>query len=140
MSLLLAFFWLLLVLLGAAAARWGGPAEKVVAAMYLAAAIATAVARPAFASRYGSVEFTVFAVDLLLFVGLAFVAVRCGLWWTICASALQCLTLLAHLGKMLNPGLWRLGYQIMATWSAWPAVALLGLGIWMHAKRRRPTD
>jgi hypothetical protein len=135
MSPFLALFWLSLVSLCAAASRWGGRWEKVVAAMYLAAAVATVVARPAFESRYESVEMLVFAVDLLLFVGLAFVAVRCGLWWTICASALQCLTILAHLGKLLNPGLWRLGYQLMATWSAWPAVALLAVGIWMHGRR-----
>lgn len=135
MSPLLLVFWLILVGAGIAAARWGGGPEKAVAALYLTAAVATVIARPAFELRYGGMETYVFVVDLTLFLGLTLVAVRCGLWWTICASALQCLTVLAHVGKALNPGLLRLGYQLMATWSAYPAVLLLCAGIWSRARR-----
>jgi hypothetical protein len=80
-------------------------------------------------------EIYVFVIDLTLFLGLTLVAVRCGLWCTICASALQCLTVLAHVVKALNPGLLRLGYQLMATWAAFPAVLLLSAGIWSRARR-----
>ncbi len=134
MSPFLAFFWLVLLLLAGASARWGGPSERLVALMYVVAAVLTAATRSAFELRYQKVELTVFATDVLLFGGLAMVAVRTGRWWVICAAALQCLAMLSHLGKLLNPTLWRLGYQLMATWSAWPAVALLGVGIWTHAK------
>ncbi len=139
MSLFLILFWLALLACAAAAVRWGGSSERAVATMYVTAGVVTILARPTFEARYQGVELSILAVDLMLFLGLAAVAARVGLWWTICAAALQCLTVLGHVGKMLNPHLLRLGYQLMATWAAWPAVALLGIGVWQHARRLRRT-
>lgn len=138
MPILLALFWLSLMALSAAAARWGEWPERTTAALYVAAAALTSLVRPSFSLRYAHVELSVLAVDLSLLVGLTLVAVRCGQWWILCAAALQFLTVLSHVAKTLNPDLWRLGYQIMATWSALPALLLLGAGIAARAASRPP--
>lgn len=138
MSIAFLSFWTVLMITAAAAWIWGGRPEKAVASMYVAAAVGTILVRPAMTIRYGSVEVSVFAIDVLLLIGLTIVVVRSDRWWTVCATALQSLTVLAHVGRMFNPHLWRLGYQMMAEWAAWPTLFLLAYGIW-SAGRRRPT-
>lgn len=137
MSIYFLVFWTSLVLVAACAWRWGGDPERKVAAMYLLAAIATLLVRPAVAIRYREVEVAVFVIDALLLLGLAVVAVRSDRWWPVCAAALQALTVLAHVGKVVNPDLWRYGYQLMAVWAAWPTVGLLAAGVWSHRRRAR---
>jgi hypothetical protein len=137
MSIYFLLFWSSLLLVSLAALRWGGGTEKSVAALYLFAALATALVRPSIAMRYREVEVSVFLIDLALLVGLAIVAVRAERWWPVCAAALQMLTILAHIGKAVNPMLWRYGYQLMAVWTAWPTVGLLAFGIWQHRRHAR---
>lgn len=140
MSIAFLFFWTVLLTAAAAAWIWGAGPEKAVAALYVAAAVATILVRPAMSIRYGSVELSVFAIDVLLLIGLTIVVVRSDRWWTVCAMALQSLTVLAHVGRMFNPHLWRLGYQMMAEWAAWPTLLLLAYGTWSAWRRRsRPT-
>ncbi len=136
MSLLIAF-WVFLLVTAASAYSWGAVPEKLVATLYLLASLATVVARPALSIRYGAVEVPVFVVDFLLLIGLAFVTSRSNRWWLICVTALQGMTVLAHIGKMLNPNLLRLGYQMMATWAALPEVALLAIGVLLQAMKTR---
>ncbi len=69
------------------------------------------------------------AVDAALICGLVVVAVRSGRWWSIALAVLQGITLLGHLGKFLDPGLWRLGYAIMITGPAFPGLIILLIGI-----------
>ena len=135
MSIYLGLFWLSLALVGVAAARWGGVPERSAAAMYVVAALATVLVRPAFATRYQAVEPTVFLIDLILLVGLVTLTIRHDRWWPICATALQALAVLAHVGKLMNPDLWRFGYQLMAVWSAWPTVLILAAGVWSNRRR-----
>jgi len=97
--------------------------------MFLGAAIATSVVRPSASIMYRDVEIGVFVIDCLLLAGLVWVTVRADRWWPICATALQLLTVLSHVGKALNPALWQYGYQLMAVWASWPMVAVLALGV-----------
>lgn len=76
----------------------------------------------------------VLAIDLTLFIGLATALTYWNQRWLICSAVLQALTVLAHFGKMLNPHLLPYGYQVMATWSSFPALLLLGASI---LRRRR---
>ena len=139
MSIYFLLFWSSLILVSLAAYRWGGTPEKAVAAMYLLAAVATVVVHPATTVRYRNVEMGVFLIDACLLAGLCVVSVRADRWWPLCATALQLLTVLSHVGKAVNPGLWRYGYQLMAVWAAWPTVGLLALGVWRHHRRTRRT-
>jgi len=130
-------FWCLLLGSVAAAYACGGRPERRAATMYLVAAVATVAVRPALSVRYAGVEAATFVIDVLLLLGLARVTSRSNRWWLICATALQGLTVLAHVGKLLNPNLLRLGYQMMATWAALPQLMLLALGVLIQAMRAR---
>ncbi|MES3100509.1 hypothetical protein [Sphingomonas faeni] len=137
MSIYFLLFWSSLLAASLAAFRWGGPPEKAVACMYLLAAAATLVVEPALGVRYRQVELGVFLIDACLLAGLVFVSIRADRWWPLCATALQILAVLSHVGKAVNPGLWRYGYQLMAVWTAWPTVGLLAFGVLRNRRRER---
>ncbi len=137
MSILFMTFWFLLVATCLAAYRWGAGPERWGAALYLGAALSTIALHTALPARYSGVEVAVCSVDLILLICLALLASRSNRWWPSCALALQALTVLAHVGKMTNPHLWRLGYQLMATWTALPSLGVLGLGIWLNRRRKQ---
>ncbi|WP_294235181.1 hypothetical protein [uncultured Sphingomonas sp.] len=122
-------FWTILLLVCVAAWRLGGRHEREAASLLLLAAISTVLVRSSAAGRYSSVEVGVLAVDAALICGLVVVAVRSGRWWSIALAVLQGITLLGHLGKFLDPGLWRLGYAIMITGPAFPGLIILLIGI-----------
>ena len=127
-------FWVLLPLTFMAALRWGGWPERTVATMYVIAALCTLLVLTA-PDRFNRIEPALMAADIILLIGLAFVAVRSDHWWPACATALQFLSVLAHLGKALNPNLLRLGYQLMEQASSYPTLIVLTFGIVTHRRR-----
>ena len=135
MSFYVLFFWFCLPAVVVAAMRWGGTPERSAALLYLLAAIFTVAIRPAWPIRYHDVELGVFAIDLGLLIGLAVIAYKAELWWPIFATALQGISVLAHLAKALNPSFWRLAYAMMAGASSYPTLVLLVVGIWTNQRR-----
>ena len=140
MSIYFIFFWSSLSVVSFACFRWGEEPERVVAGMFVAAAIATPLVRSAIAFRYRDVEVGVLLVDACLLAGLVWITVRVDRWWPLCVTALQLITFLSHVGKAVNPSLWRYGYQLMATWAAWPMVSILALGVLRCHLRKRRSD
>lgn len=133
-------FWTLLLVTGAVAWRVGSRHERAAAALLLVSAVATVLVRSSASYRYSSVEVGVLVVDAALFLGLAVVAVRSGRWWSVALAVLQGITLLGHLGKFLDPGLWRLGYAIMITGPAFPGLVILLIGTMQERRRLTRTS
>ena len=129
MSIYFILFWSSLFIVSLACCKWGEEPEKAVAGMFVAAAVATPLVRSAIAFRYKDVEIGVLLIDACLLAGLVWITVRADRWWPLCVTALQLLTFLSHVGKAVNPSLWRYGYQLMATWAAWPMVSILAMGV-----------
>jgi len=135
MSLYVVSFWILLIASAIAAYRWGGQAERLVAVLYVAAAITSIFVSPAFELRYSRANIHLFVVDLALLCGLIVAAVRSERGWTIWAAALQIISVLAPLAEALNPDLRRLGYQLMEELVSFPMVLLLAFGVWQCRSR-----
>lgn len=129
MSTYFVLFWLCLAAASLGAARWGEWPERTVAALFFTAAAVSMAIAPVTTAKYHGVEAGVFMIDLLLLAALLAVAVRADRWWPICASSFQALAVLSHVGKAMNPDLWRYGYQLMAVWSALPTVICLAAGV-----------
>lgn len=133
-------FWTMLVSVGVYAYARGGSQERATAAMLVGAAVGTVFVRSAAALRYSAVEVGVLTIDVVLFVALVVMAARSGRGWSIALAVLQAVTLLGHLGKRLDPDLWRLGYAIMVTGPAYPGLVALAIGVLQHGRRCAATS
>ena len=133
-------FWTMLGTAASYAFKRGGGAERAAAAMLVLAAVGTVLVRSTVATRYSNVESGVVAVDVVLLVGLVVVAVRSGRAWSVALAVLQSVTLLGHLGKRLDPDLWRLGYAMMITGPAYPGLVALAIGTFRHRRRSAETS
>ncbi len=129
-------FWTMLVAAAAYAFARGGGTHRLAAGSLLAAAVGTVLVRSGWDIRYSSVETGVLVIDGLLFAVLLVVAARSGRGWAIALAVLQAVTLLGHLGKRLEPDLWRLGYAIMVTAPAYPGLLALVIGTLQYRRRR----
>lgn len=131
------FFWTMLVVAVAYAFVRGGGIHRAAAASLLVGAVGTVLVRSRWNTRYSSVETGVLVIDCLLFAVLLVVAVRSGRGWAIALAVLQAVTLLGHLGKRLEPDLWRLGYAIMVTAPAYPGLLALTIGTLQYRRMRK---
>lgn len=127
-------FWILLSILALAAWRWGQTPERQVSVIYIAAAAVSVLVR---SSAYYHAELALLAVDILLLAGLILIALSADRFWPMPSAALQALSCLAHLQKLLEPHSYTLGYQILAECSGYPMLAILALGIWRANARTK---
>jgi hypothetical protein len=140
-------FWLLLLALFVLA--WSGrrrsaglwtdirEPETGMATLLLGAAVLTVLLRPSPATRFIDLEWAMLLVDAGLFVGLAALGVRSGRWWVLCAAALQAISATAHVARLVTPGMFRLGYQVMEEASSYPTLLLLAWGLWSRRRLAR---
>jgi hypothetical protein len=114
----------------------GGRTERLVATAYALAAVSSEVLRSTVSVRYHQLELGVFLVDLLLLAALLTVSLRSETRWPLCATALQIVTVLGHVAKLLKPEIWPLAYAWMMQASSFPSLAVLAFGIATSRRRR----
>lgn len=118
-----------------AAMIWGGRIERCVAVFYLVAWMASMASHTP-GIEYLHFEEATLLVDAVLLLALLIVTVRAGYWWLIWSTSLHAIAVLGHLAKLVNPGISRLAYSLMAGISLYPTILLLALGVWLHHRRR----
>jgi uncharacterized membrane protein YfcA len=124
-----ALFWIVSALLVIAAWVRGGWPERVITTTLLVGVIVTRLARSPLAIRYHHVEWRIMVIDLITFAIFVWVAVRSNRRWPLLAAALLVPSLLAHLGRLINPAFHANGYSIagLTTYLLLPVIAA---GIW----------
>ncbi len=76
-------------------------------------------------------------IDAVGFALMLTVALRADRWWPLWVSAVQLLAVLAHLLRALDASLPPLAYAIMERWPFWVAIAITGIGTYLHHRRVR---
>lgn len=123
-----------LLLVASTALAIGSTTAKRLSWMYVAAQLVSlAVERDSF--PYFKVG--LFLPDLLLLLGVLWVTIRAVQRWPIACAALQLLTVLGHLAKWEDQRIRGLAYAIMVQWTAWPAVAVLMIGLLLDRRAGR---
>lgn len=115
--------------------RRGGAPERWAAAMFVAATIASMLARSRQARFLFRFEPGLLAVDLALLGGLLWLALRADRRWPQWCVAWHVVAVAGHLFKGALPHLTLPVYQVMLSLSSWPTLALLIGGTWRHQKR-----
>lgn len=130
-------FRLLLLLIVLYAFLRGGRDERLAAAMCLVAAVATTLLLSPLQQRFATVEYAVFAVDLLLLAGFIIIALRSKRFWPLWVSGLQLTTIFGHLFKFAEADLVSKAYAASLNFWAYPIILILGLATWRSARWRK---
>ena len=110
--------------------------ERLVAAICIAASIASVAVMSPLGSRYSHVEAGVLAVDLATFIGFTLVALRSERFWPLWVAGLQLTTLMAHAFKLGRIDLMPLAYAAAARFWVYPIFLIIVIGTWRTSRRR----
>jgi hypothetical protein len=113
----------------------GGTPERIGAAAYALACIASHLVYSAPPIKFRSVEVGVLIVDIIVFVAFIFLALRAHRFWPIWVSGLLGLGVLAHVARWAGSGTMPWAYQMVMTIWSYPILALIVLGTFNHQRR-----
>ncbi|MFD1843287.1 hypothetical protein ACFSAA_07875 [Sphingomonas qilianensis] len=126
------------VLLGASAlyafVRGGAP-ERVVAVAFIAAAIASYIARPLGQVRFEDTEFGLLLIDAALLAVLIAVALWANRFWPIWIAAFQLFALLVHIAMLYQQDILPIVYFVVISRIAYPMLGMLLIGTTLHFQR-----
>jgi hypothetical protein len=113
----------------------GGTPERLGAAAYGLACLASHLVVSAPAVQFRGVEKGVFVVDVLVFAAFAILALHANRYWPIWVSALLGVSVLAHPARWAGPDTVPWAYQfVMSIWS-YPILAIIAIGTLNHRRR-----
>lgn len=115
----------------------GGPPERLTGIVFVVAAVATALVDALDPSVPGHTRFGVLTVDLLTLAALLVMALRAHRIWTIWTTALQLLTVMAHVANIVAPTKVSWAYAASIILSGFLMPPILAYGTYQHHKRRR---
>lgn len=131
-------FYALLVIAAFAAWLIGGRAERQVAAMLVAATLASKLVAWSLYGHFADFETALFAIDMALLAGLLAVALTSDRYWPLWFTPLHAYTVVAHLGRWINPGTFPAVYMSNTALMADPGLILLIIASWRHRRRVLP--
>ena len=116
--------------------RHGGLPERIVAAAFLLAAIASTIVAFSVRPAFRSVDGALLSVDVVLLGGLVAVAMFANRFWPIWISALHLLAIAVHGVRAYDPTLVPWMYAAAISKIAYPMLAVLIVGTERHRRRR----
>ena len=134
---------LFVILVFAAAWRVGGKPEKHVATIYVSMLVMDllgAILLDDFGAGLRQSQNYRLLLDISALIAVAIVAVRYDRWWTLWVGSVQLIAVVAHVLKSTGLSIHPLVYGVMERWPTWVAIALTGLGTWLHCRKSSRTE
>ena len=110
--------------------------ERQVGLIFVVGVIATELVLPAPAVRFASVETHLLLVDIAVFLGFTWVALRSERFWPLWIAGLQLTAIFGHMLKAVDVGLFSRAYAAALVFWAYPMLLILALGTWRGQRRR----
>ena len=110
--------------------------ERQVGIIMVAALLATELVLPPQPERFDTVEKNLLLVDLAVFAGFLWVALRSDRFWPMWIAGLQLTMLLGHALKIMDADLFSKAYAAALLFWAYPEVVILAIGTWRNQRRR----
>ena len=130
-------FRVLLVLVALYALLRGKRDERQVGLIFAIGVIATELVLPPARERFASVETRLMFVDLAVFVGFLWVALRSERFWPLWMAGLQLTAILGHVLKAIDVELFARAYAAALVFWAYPMLLVLAIGTWRNQRRTR---
>lgn len=128
-------YFTLVFLCGVYATLRGGAPERIGIAILAVGSVLTVVAVSAPASRFGSLEVGIFAVDVAALLGFLVLALRAERIWPLWVTGLQVIGTTGHAIRLVDPHLIRWGYAFVLAFWSYPMLLLMAFGTWNHHRR-----
>jgi hypothetical protein len=109
--------------------------ERHVGIILVLGVIATHLAISPLRSRFTGVETHVMAVDIVVFAGFLWVALRSERFWPLWIAGLQLTTILGHVLKVADASLFSKAYGAALVFWSYPIVLILAVGTWRNHRR-----
>lgn len=134
------FFRVLLALVAIYAFVRGSRDERLVAAICVAGAVITHLVWSPLHQRFAGVETGVMLVDMAVFMGFLWVALRSERFWPLWIAGLQLTTIFGHIMKAIDSELFNRAYgAALMVWS-YPIILILAIGTWRRHNRQLRDD
>jgi len=131
------FFRILLVLVAAYALLRGSRDGRQVGIILVLGVIATELVLPPVRERFDAVETNLMLVDLAVFAGFLWVALRSDRFWPMWIAGLQLTAILGHVLKLVDAQLFSRAYAAALVFWAYPMLLILAVGTWRNVRRAR---
>jgi hypothetical protein len=128
------FFALLYLCCGYAWWRGGTP-ERVSAAVFVAAVHLTLYVGATGATRWTSIETSIFVVDVVALTAWTAVALTAERFWPIWFTALHVIAVAGHAVKLADPDLVPWAYNFAIAFPSYPMLVILAAAAWNHRRR-----
>jgi len=109
--------------------------ERDVGIVLVLGVIATHLVISPLRTRFASVETHVFVVDIIVFLGFLWVALRSERFWPLWIAGLQLTAILGHVIKAVDIGLFPKAYAAAMVFWSYPIVLILAVGTWRSHHR-----
>lgn len=129
-------FRVLLVLVALYAFFRGSRDERQVGIVFVVGVIATELVLPAPRLRFAGVEIHLMLVDIAVFFGFTWVALRSERFWPLWIAGLQLTAIFGHVLKAIDIHLFARAYGAALLFWAYPMLLILAIGTWRGHKRR----
>jgi hypothetical protein len=131
-------FRVLLVLVALYAFLRGKRDERHVGIILVVGVLATELTLSPVRERFAAIETNVMVVDVVVFAGFLWVALRSDRFWPLWIAGLQLTAILGHLMKIVDAGLFARAYGAALVFWAYPMLLILAVGTWRGRRRARP--
>lgn len=128
-------FRILLALVVLYALLRGKRDERHVGIIFVVGVIATELVLPPARERFADVETKLMLVDLAVFAGCLWVALRSDRFWPLWIAGLQLTAMLGHVLKAVDVQLFARAYAAALVFWAYPMLIILAVGTWRSHRR-----
>ena len=129
-------FHILLVLVALYALLRGKRDERQVGLIFVIGVVATELVLPPARQRFASVETHLMLVDVGVFLGFTWVALRSERFWPLWIAGLQLTAIFGHVLKAVEVDLFSRAYAAALVFWAYPMLLILAIGTWRGQRRR----
>ena len=129
-------FRILLVLVALYALLRGKRDERQVGVIFVVGVVATELVLPPARERFASVETHLMLVDIAVFLGFTWVALRSERFWPLWIAGLQLTAIFGHVLKAVEVDLFSRAYAAALVFWAYPMLLILAIGTWRGQRRR----
>lgn len=130
-------FRVLLALVALYALLRGSRDERLAAIILVVGVIATHLVISPLRERFAGVETNVMTVDIIVFAGFLWVALRSQRFWPLWIAGLQLTTIFGHVLKVMDTSLFSRAYGAALVFWGYPILLILAVGTWRSQRRAR---